>query len=259
LSSIAQKVDQIIIPSNPKYLRSNFVSPFSRKQKVDMSWDKISNRWKGFESAKHWLNTYDLEMIQHLSHLQMASNLQLIKFFPDREKAKVRLKKLASAGIVVRHQLTTASQKIPVYTLGPQGAEILNHPFTPNWWANKSPYGVLRQLIANQLYFRMKSVKVEANFLPTPVPFSGIIECHRVEFLVCVTNGQDISQEMKWENNQRLLVIAESLEELELSAKQINAPARFTTDYEMFTIELKNAFYRYDHSSLVPEVIPMFE
>jgi len=244
-------IDQL--KENPKYPRNVFISPISRNQKASIAWTKISQDWQGYSNADS-LNSKELTMLKELEALRLASGSLLCKeYYSERSitNAKARLKKLTTNGILVCHHLNTEKKgPIPVYTLGPGGAKILETPFTPNWWEDMSAYKVLNQLTVNKLYSRLKEVAGSATYLPAPYPFYACIEVKGYNFLVTVTNKGKIPSDLYWEKDSRLIVICESLEEIQdvaLSAKNPNI--RYITDYELFLIPMHEALIKYDYAT----------
>jgi len=269
--SVAEPNPQIIkFPDNDKFLREKFISPLSRNQKAVINWHIISKNWRNNadkNKLKESITQTEIKLLDELFLLQMCSSLQLAKYYFPRNKAtmnkaKDRLKALASVGIMVRHELKLKRANIPIYTLGPAGALALDIPYTPNWWVDCSPYKVLRQLITNQLFFRFKLLGYETIYNPTPAPFNGEIIYKKMDFRICVTNGKDVPTELKWEKDSRLIIIGESLEELNLTVNTTknNTNIRYTTDYDLFVTDLSKAFSKYDHdkSQLIPIHIPGF-
>jgi hypothetical protein len=260
----------IKFPDNKKFLRQNFVSPLCRTQKADINWHTISKNWRqnaDKKQLKESLTQTEQKLLDELFLLRMCSSLQLAKYYFPKDKAsmtkaKDRLKALAAVGILVRHELKLQKANIPVYTLGPAGALVLDIPYTPNWWKDCSPYKVLRQLITNQLFFRFKLLGYETVYNPTPAPFNGEIIFREMDFRICVTNGKDVPPELKWEKDRRLIIIGESLEELNstLNTTKNNPNIRYTTDYDLFVTEFIHAFSKYDYESdqLVPTNMPGF-
>jgi hypothetical protein len=255
-------------PENEKIQRQNFISPFNRKQEAIINWQTISKGWKGYLDPENLTETKK-KLLDDLSYLQMCSNIQLGKYYLIQDRSQKRsmkaakeiLKKMGTNGLLVRHELCLHNSKIPIYTLGPAGARAIDIPYTPNWWLDRSPYLVLRQLITNQLFFRFKLLG-ETKYYPTPYPLNGVIVFKGLDFHICITNGKDIPDELKWEKDRRLIVISETIEELYQSVELLknNLSIRYTTDYDLFTIELHQAFCKYDSTlgKLIPITIPGF-
>ncbi len=248
-------------PGAKGYPRERFTSPISRKQHADMEWQQINPHWRGYVNVNS-LKEEELVMLQSLYGLKLCTNIQLAKHYllPYKSKSqnamkniKNRLRKLADHGILVNHMLTLENKKVPIYTIGPAGAAVLDVPYTPNWWLEESPYIVLRQLIANQLFFRFKLTGSRVIYNPTPQPFNGEIIFKGIDFLVCITQNGNVPSELKWEDNSRIILISETVQEALAAAKKIKDDlyVRYTTDYELFTIELHKAFYKYSEKEIL--------
>lgn len=241
------------LKENPKYPRNVFISPITRSQKASMTWTIISQDWRGYSNPDS-LTEKEINMLKELEVLRVASGSLLCKeYYSERSlvNAKARLKKLSTNGILVCHHLITEKKgPIPVFTLGPGGAKILDIPFTPNWWEDLSAYKVLNQLTVNKLYSRLKTIANSVTYLPAPFPFYALIEVKGYNFLVSVTNKGKIPSDLYWEKDSRLIVVCETLEEIVEIALNIKNPnIRYITDYELFVIPMHEALIKYDYAS----------
>lgn len=264
MAVIEDSLKALEFPDNNKFPRKEFVSPLSRKQKAVIKWQTVSKGWKGYVDPS--LTETKRRLLEDLFLLQMCSSIQLAKYYLVKDRsmkaAKDILKRMAAIGILVRHELSLHHSKIPIYTLGPAGTRIIDMPYTPNWWMDKSPYTVLRQLITNQLFFRFRLLGYETIYNPTPYPLNGEIIFKGLDFRICITNGTDVPDELKWEKDKRLIVISETIEELYKTAEILknNSSIRYTTDYDLFVTEFHQAFCKYNSklSCLIPTEIPGF-
>jgi hypothetical protein len=235
---------------HPNHHRSTFVSPLTREQEASIVWKKINPYWRGYQD-KNSLNETELLMIKDMEVMQMASGLSLGKEYYSKRRArnaKSRLKKLSTNGILVCHYLQTENRgTIPIYTLGPGGSAIIGSPFTPNWWFEESAYSVLNRLIINKLYRRMKALDPDTTYFRAPHPFHALLKFKDHDFLVVVAYQGQISTDLRWERDVRLVIICETIAETLKVAKDLKNPnARFVTDYELFAVHLHEALMSYD-------------
>lgn len=251
-------VEPISFPEDPKVPRKVYISPLSRRQDADVFWEEINPMWQGYPDPES-LSEIELEMIKDLNSLRFCTGIQLSREYLAKEKkgtkqknllqaCKKRLKKLSQHGIIIRHLMKAGKKDAALYTLGPAGAKILDVPFTPNWWLDRTAYRVLRQLLSVHLFFRLKKLDPKTKYEATPQPFNGIIFFKDLYFLICIINGEGVHPELRWEKDKRIIMIAETLEEAEKTAKELkDMPGiRYTTDYDVLRIELYRALSKYD-------------
>lgn len=238
------------LKEHPEYPRNNFVSPLTREQNVNMNWTIINHNWRGYDNPDS-LTDSEIDMLRKLEALGMTSSFQLSQdFYSERSRnnAKSRIKKLSKNGILVSHYLETESRGIiPIVTLGPGGARIIDTPYTPNWWKGTDPYKVLTYLLMGKLYSRISAIDKDALYLPAPYPFNAVIETKGVSFVIVMASKGKVPTDLMWEKDTRLIILCEKTEEIVSIAQKIKNPnARYITDYELFTIPLSEAFINYN-------------
>lgn len=248
------ELPQVInLKEHPDYPRHSFVSPLTRQQEIKMNWTIINPNWRGYDNPSS-LTEKELEMLRKLEALRMASSFQLSRDYYSertRKNAKNRIKKLSKNGIFVAHYLETERLgTVPILTLGPGGARIINAPFIPNWWKNISAQEVLTTLVLHKLYSRIAALDKDAVYLPAPPPYNAVIETKGISFVVTAAYKGNVSTDLMWAKDIRLVIVCENPEEIISIARMIKNPsARYITDYELFYIPLSEAFINYDEKT----------
>ena len=238
-----------------------FHSPFSYRQGYRLTWKKIDTRWSGIDRPDLMQDRVK-DIVWILNQLNFITSIQMAKtYWPQNTKeAKKTFSKLERLGILVRHNLKNKHKDMPFYTLGPAGAKTINIPYKPNWWLDVKLDDVLKQLIINQFFLRIYRSRNKCRFLQAPVPLSGLIVFNEMEFPLVVVRAdiENIAREIRWTDVEKSLVICEDHQQLKEIAKNIKFPARFTTDYELCSVSLNQAFYRWEKDRLINDNINIF-
>lgn len=238
------------------------ISPFSYRQGYNLTWNKLDTRWTGIENP-HELPVRVKEIVSLVDQVEFITGVQIAKTFWPKNKndAKKTLVKLEKFGVLVRHNLKNTHRDMPFYTLGPAGAKLVEKPYQiNNWLKYKSDY-VLKQLIINQLFLRIYRTSGHCQFISAPHPLSGIIVFNDIEFPVIVIRGdhEDMAREIRWLELKKAFVICEDYEQVDDIADEIRFPVRYTTDYELCTVPLNQAFYTWEKGKLEREDIELFD
>lgn len=227
-----------------------FVSPLSITNNYNLEWTKVDPRWGGIQALLSHLTDRDAEIADVVSCCQAATSQQLCKaFWPNPSNGAERLKLLARHGFLIQHRMTRKGVIMPIYTLGPLGASVLNIEYRI-WWKGATLEAVLCRLVLAQLYFRLRQAG-QARVLQAPAPFTGVIALEDHEYPVLVVRtGRPLTEFL---NAKRLFVVAETEDTLIRVAAEIRVPARFTTDERLYTKPFPELFLIYKDGQLKVE------
>lgn len=239
-----------------------FSSPFSSSWGYELKWTAVSPRYVGNESALATFTERDGEIFRALADCRVATTLQLAKnFFSTPKSAAPRLKKLVSTGAIIAHTLQSKNRTVVLCTLGPLGAKAIGADYFPNWWEELDLNRTLNALIVSQLYLRMKKA-VPARLLPGIGPYQAVLSAGErgAEFAVLAfRQGELPGPESRLLKTARLLVVAETMQDLSVIAPHLSSPARYTTDRALFTEPLHLAFWKYKDGRFEKDVVRQFE
>ncbi|MFD1362752.1 hypothetical protein [Lentibacillus salinarum] len=159
---------------------------------------------------------------------------------------KSKKKKMAKEGKLIRHEIHQGKKNIPIFTLGPTGAEMIKlTDYEGGYWAQYDVPDVLQRLLFFELYHKFP----KANMLPAPAPFVGAIQYKSHLMYVYVVRGdiQDLLMQLKWKPfTERMLIVTESLNHLQpLNIYAPDIKARVTTDEDLQG-DFKDLFYKWD-------------
>lgn len=232
-----------------------FLSPFSARRRYAVQWTKTDPAWKGVQNVAERLTERDRAIIQAVAQCQVVTSMQLAKaFWENTRQAGDRLKLLARCGVLVRHSLASASLTVPIYTLGPIGAQELGIKFAV-WWPPWDTERTLSQLMVSQLFFRMRQLPEgkDTRLLPAPHPYQGVLVMGETEYAILVT--RESAPDLRWANAKRMLVVAETEADLLKLAPGIRSSARYTTDEMLFTAPIHEVFWRHKNGQMEKEVV----
>lgn len=225
-------------------VQGEFLSPCSLRNGYRLEWGSVS----AFRPPGH-LPPVNREMLEFLCTTGVATRVQLSRFYRgDKKKVAV----LAKVGVLVEHRLAGEKRTVIFYTPGPAVA-LLGFPWTPGWWEQLPLIDVLKRLIANQLYLRFREV-APVKVFPTRPPLTGAMLFNGLDYGIAVVRKGEDGRELRWAEAERLIVVAEELEQALAVAPHIRAPARYTFDRLLFKEPLARAFLRARDGILVPEV-----
>jgi len=170
-------------------------------------------------------------------------------FWGNKASGEKRLNKMARMGVLIAHTMTAPGSTLIIYTIGPIGARVLRIPYHANWWQDVEVKDVLKQLIINQFYLRLRRIEKDLIYLPAPPPYDAVISFRGNELVVLALRGDGAPEALKFLQVPRLMIICETAEEIMSIAPEIKQPVRYTTDEALFRQPLDKAFYYYDHKA----------
>lgn len=240
-----------------------FLSPFSCRRGYKTVLTKLDSRWQGNPQAD--LQGVDLEMIKAVDRLKMVTALQAHKTFYRDNSLQGTIKKLnkfSNKGLLTKHMMQDSLKNMVFFTLGPAGARLLCKPFKYNWWMGLKGDVILKQLVLNQLFLRIKK-EVPCLFYSAEYPLTGVIIINDISLSVVVIRGdlEDAVRDINLtEDIQRLIVICEDKSQIRYIGEKINSIAtRYTTDYELCCTPLNEAFYLYENGEIIREELYIFD
>lgn len=222
-------------------------SPFSLSHNWNLKWQ----RHPCYRKPKWFGNSPKEEkVIKAFTSVGVIGGAQLSRLF---NMDKGRKKKMAREGKIIRHEMHKDKQIIPIFTLGPTGAEmILLEDYEHGYWVEYNVPEVLKRLLFIELYGKFPKAKI----LPAPSPFAGAIQFKRNLFYVYVVRGdmQDLLMHLKWKPfAERMLIVTESLNHLQpLNVFAEDLKIRVTTDDDLKG-DFRDLFYCWDEGRWVKE------
>lgn len=192
-------------------------SSFSLEKEWSVSWIILPSNFKRMkyfnaESLK------ELRAIKALAAVGLISGRQLKEIFGlDRKRQKL----MSLEHKLVRHEMKSGKQVMPVYTLGANGAIMagVEDSYKLNYWMEYQTEDVLKRLLFFQLYKHFQMCVSDVVVQPSPKPFVGAIELNEKLFYVYVVCGEtnDLSMFLKWNElfHERIIILTESLRHLE--------------------------------------------
>lgn len=224
------------------------LSPFSISHDWSVLWKRVDSR---VSRPKTWRRSQrETRALQALASVGVIGGLQFKRLFLNRDK--YRLKNMTRQQKVIQHTVTKGKQDIPIYTIGPAGAEMVGVEYDANYWVTYRTEDILKRLLFFQLYGKFPKAKV----LPAAAPFVGTIQFKSHLFYVYVLRGdmQDLLMHLKWHPfNERLLIVTESLNHLQ--PFNLYAPSlkvRVTTDDDLKG-NFQHLFYSWHEKEWVKE------
>lgn len=160
----------------------------------------------------------ELQAIKALAAVGLISGKQLRELFGLNRK---RQKLMTLEHKLVRHEIKSGKQVMPVYTLGANGAVMagVGDSYKLNYWMTYRKEDIVKRLLFFQLYKHFQQCIPNATVQPSPNPFVGAIESNGKMFYVYVVCGDtsDFSMFLKWNGlfHERMIVLTESLRHLE--------------------------------------------
>lgn len=240
-----------VLPSKQKSVRIP-ISPFSSLHEYHVDWQTVNRHWDG---VKKFIDSIYIKPLTFLNLTKIATRLQLAKFLKGDKK---KINYLARIGVLVTHRLVNEKNSMTIYTLGPMGCRVLKKQYAPNWWLDLSVTDVLKQLITNQLYFRIMEFTQARMFKAKP-PLTGAVMFNNVDFGVFVVRHGETARGIRWVAPDRMIIICEDVNQIPLIASDVHAPVRYTTDQNLFKSPLSEAFYRWEKGILEVDKVKAFE
>lgn len=218
-------------------------SPFSLSHNWKLKWQRNPK----YQRPKSYGNSVkENNILKALASVGIIGGAQLSRLF-NIDKGKK--KKMAYEGKMIRHEILKGDQKIPIFTLGPTGAEMISlAEYEQGYWLEYNMPEVLKRLLFFELYSQFPKAKI----LAAPAPFLGVIQFKSIFFYVYIVRGdiQDLLMHLKWKPfPERLLIVTESLNHLQpFNIYVPDIKVRVTTDDDL-NGEFGNLFYGWKSGS----------
>ena len=150
-------------------------------------------------------------------------------------------------GKIMRHDIKQNNKLIPIFTLGPNGADMINLAnYKQGYWLTYDVSDVLKRLLFFELFHKFP----KARLTPAPAPFVGAIQYRKNTFYVYVVRGDmnDLLMHLKWEtSSKRMIIITESINHLQpLNIYANDLHVRVTTDKDLGE-SFQKMFYKWDN------------
>ncbi|KRG13896.1 hypothetical protein ACA30_13245 [Virgibacillus soli] len=229
-------------------------SPFSLAHSWTLHWERLPSNLKRMEYFSANSNK-EKRAVDAISKVGVIGGQQLHQLFNIDKK---RLKRMIADQKIVRHEMRLVGKIIPIYTLGINGAVMMNmqESYQLNYWVEYKAEDVLKRMLFFRLYqhFFEKQENTHGSssmIIPTPNPFIGAIEFNQAPLYVYVVRGDtnDFLMYLKWKNkpfNERLIVIAEEIRHLEIlraSLQPLKVRVALDRDLLQETKHVQNLFY----------------
>ncbi len=236
------------------------VSPFSLSRSWALYWTRLPSNFKRMEHF-NGESQKELLAIQALATVGVIGGQQLQRIFSIDKK---RLKSMTIEQKIVRHEIKSGNQIIPIYTLGMNGAVMagIEDSYALNYWVSYKTEDVLKRILYFQLYKHFDTGSSQSMAHPTPKPFVGAITLRDKPFYVYVVRGDtnDLNMFLKWNEgfNERVIVLTESLRHLEpLKWVLSNLKVRIAVDADLMSeVEhIQNLFYFMEEGEFVRETV----
>src|SRR5690625_1159580 len=216
------------------------LSPFSLVHDWYLKWQKRAVRQKPRYLS---YSTKQKHVIESIAAIGVIGGEQLFRFYNVTRKER---RKMTREGKLIRHVIKQNDKNIPIFTLGPTGADVLNLAnYEPSYWVKYDIHDVLKRLLFFELFYKFP----KANIMPAPSPFIGGIKFRNNLFYVYVVRGdiQDLLLHLKWQaSNERLIIVTESLNHLQpLNVYAKDLKARVTTDDDLLG-DFNDMFYKWN-------------
>lgn len=231
------------------------ISPFSLSHSWSVHWNRLPSNFKERpilgEIAKN-----EEEALKAIASVGVITSTQLFNIF---KLNKNKQKRMVYRHRLVQHELSLNNkEQISIYTLGVNGAKIVNLPgYEVNYWVRYTINDTLKRLLFFSFYERFYPVEL----LPAVDPFTGGILVNNKPMFVYVLRGDlnDFIMYLKWNKiNERLIIITESLSFLEqLKPYLHNIKLRVIEDSSVFdkSKSIRESFYEFKNNDFVQETV----
>lgn len=173
--------------------------------------------------------------LQAIADIGLIGSVQASRLFHWQKR---HLHRMLEEKKLIQHVLIKNKNRIPVYSIGPRGAQLLQLPFRPVLHSDITP--ILQKLVFFQFCCALRDKQKAFRIEPAAAPFTGQVTINGDRRNVLVLRGQLDEQEFERLESCKLptIVISETLEQ----AQSVSVTYKLLLDEDL---NVAYRFYRF--------------